>query len=191
MIELARAGQRTFGENRLQEAIPKMATVSMAVPQPMSWHMIGHLQRNKVRMAVGPFAKIESVDSVRLAEAIGRRATEDGVNVAVLLEVNVAGDPSKFGFSPEELRAQYGRIRRVEGLVVEGLMTIGAVDAPAEVTRATFVDLRQLRDQLDALGVAPGLRHLSMGMSADYEMAIEEGATIVRVGTALFGHHHQ
>jgi pyridoxal phosphate enzyme (YggS family) len=179
-----------FGENRVQEAIPKMATVSLAVHDPLQWHMIGHLQRNKVRQAVGPFAMIESVDSVRVAEAIGERAREDDVVVPALLEVNIAADPAKYGFSPDEVRIAYPLLRQVGGLEVQGLMTMGALDAPEQATRAYYSGLRRIKEELDATGDFPPMRHLSMGMSADFEVAIEERATIVRVGTALFGSHH-
>ncbi|MFY9614349.1 MAG: YggS family pyridoxal phosphate-dependent enzyme [Candidatus Dormiibacterota bacterium] len=190
VIELAEAGQRLFGENRVQEAIPKMAAVSMAVHDPLRWHMIGHLQRNKVRQAAGPFAMIESVDSVRLAEAVAQRATEDEMVVPALLEVNIAGDPAKFGFGPDEVRAAYPLLRQLGGLEVQGLMTMGVLEASAAAARAHYAALRRLKEELDATGDFSPLRHLSMGMSADLEVAIEERATIVRVGTALFGSHH-
>jgi pyridoxal phosphate enzyme (YggS family) len=190
VIELAWAGQRLFGENRIQEAIPKMGTVSLAVHDPLRWHMIGHLQRNKVRQAVGPFELIESVDSVRLAQAISAQAAEDDLEARVLLEVNVAGDPAKYGFIADEVRAQHAALRSLPALRVDGLMTIGPADLSPEAMRTTYGSLRSLRDELNVDGRFPPLRHLSMGMSADFEVAIEEGATIVRVGTALFGAHH-
>jgi pyridoxal phosphate enzyme (YggS family) len=191
VVELARAGQRVFGENHVQDAIPKMAAASMALPEPLQWHMIGHLQRNKVRQAIGPFAMIESLDSTRLANAISERAHQEDVDVRVLLEVNIDRDPAKFGFTPEAVMSDYPALRRLPGLVIEGLMTIGAVTATPEAARPTFSAMRALRKKLDAVGAGPRLRHLSMGMSADYQVAIEEGATIVRVGTALFGSHHR
>lgn len=190
VIALAEAGQDVFGENRVQDAIPKMATVSQAVPRPLRWHMIGHLQRNKVRQAVGPFALIESVDSVRLGEAVAERARADDASAGALLQVNVSADPAKFGFDPDEVHAAYPGIATLGGLDVQGLMTIGAVDAPVEASRRAFAALRDLRDELAAMVPGRPLPHLSMGMSADFEVAIEEGATIVRVGTALFGSHH-
>jgi pyridoxal phosphate enzyme (YggS family) len=175
-------GQLRFGENRVQDALSKQA----AVGRPLEWHMIGHLQSNKARAAADAFAMVESVDSVSIAEALDRRARETGRTLPVLLQVNVDADPAKRGFYTGEIEADYGRISGLLGLKVEGLMTIGFVAPTAEEARLSFAALRGLKDRLDGQGVAPSLTHLSMGMSSDFEVAIEEGATIVRVGKALF-----
>lgn len=174
------AGIRDVGENRVQEGEAKRAAVDAlltpALPRPV-WHLIGHLQTNKAKAAVQTFATIHSIDSVRLAEAVNRAAVAP---VDVLLEVNVAGELSKFGFAPEELPHALAQISRFEHPRVKGLMTVAPeVDDPEQV-RPVFRRLRELRD-------AAGLTELSMGMSHDYGVAIEEGATIVRVGRAIFG----
>ncbi len=170
------AGISHFGENRLQEAMPKIAEVTRLGHKP-TWHMIGHLQTNKVKTAVEVFDIIQSVDSVRLAREIGLRSV--GV-IPVLLEVNVGEEPSKSGFRVEQLAgaiAEIGRLPRVE---VRGLMTVAPIAAHPEEARPVFQRLRRLRDEA-------GLQELSMGMTDDFEVAIEEGATIVRIGRAIFG----
>jgi pyridoxal phosphate enzyme (YggS family) len=193
VAELARAGQRVFGENRLQDALPKIEALAggTAPAGPLRWHMVGHLQGNKVARAVEAFDMIQSVDSAGLAAAISERALKLGRTVPLLLEVNVAGDPAKFGFTPEGVRAEHAGLRDLPAVDVVGLMTIGPLGLSPEEMRPTFAALRALRDGLDRAGAGEPLHHLSMGMSADYQVAIEEGATIVRVGTALFGSHHE
>lgn len=193
VVELAAAGQGVFGENRVQEALPKIEALAGGSPAagPVQWHMVGHLQGNKVVRAVEAFDMIQSVDSAALAQAISGRAEKLGRTLPVLLEVNVAADPAKFGFTPEAVRAEHIALRRLRALDVAGLMTIGPLGLSPEEMRPTFSALRTLRDELGREGDLPPLRHLSMGMSADYQVAIEEGATIVRVGTALFGSHHE
>jgi pyridoxal phosphate enzyme (YggS family) len=183
VVALADAGQRLFGENRVQQALPKIEALAS---RGVEWHMVGHVQSNKARIAAETFAMVESVDSLALAETLSRTALEAGVELPVLLQVNVDDDPRKRGFYTGQMGALYPAISGLGGLQVEGLMTIGALSGGAEGARSTFAALRRLRDHLDAMGVAQPLRHLSMGMSADYEVAISEGATIVRVGRALF-----
>jgi pyridoxal phosphate enzyme (YggS family) len=185
VIELARAGQQVFGENRLHEAIAKIEA-SAEVVANLEWHMVGHLQTNKVPHALRYFTTIQSVDSRRLAEAISRRAAYHDGAVPILLQVNVAGDPGKHGFTVDGVRRDYEALTGLPGIEVGGLMTIGPEPTRPEDSRPTFVALRECRDALDAQGVAPPLRDLSMGMSADFEVAIEEAATIVRVGRGLF-----
>jgi PLP dependent protein len=180
-VELARAaievGIGRLGENRVQEAEPKIA----AVPQA-DWHFIGRLQSNKVRRAVGMFAVIHSVDSHQLLARLDRVAGEDGREPRVLLQVNVSGEPSKAGLAPE---AMTGIVLPKHAHLV-GLMTIAPMGATPDDARAVFRRLRELRDRLqDTAGMA--LPELSMGMSADAEAAAAEGATLVRIGTALFG----
>lgn len=186
VIELAQAGQRCFGENRLHDAIAKIDATSAAVPN-LEWHMVGHLQTNKVPHALRYFTTIQSVDSRHLADAISRRAAFNEGAVPILLQVNVARDPGKHGFTSAAVLHDYAELTRLPGIEVGGLMTIGPEPARPEDSRPTFAALRELRDALDALGVGPPLRDLSMGMTADFEVAIGEAATIVRVGRALFG----
>jgi len=177
------AGLTTLGENRVQEAEAKAGEVDGA-----TWHLVGPLQKNKARRALEIFETIESVDSLALAERLDRIATEvrPGARVPVLLQVNVDDDPSKTGFEPADLEASLGAILDLPRLDVRGLMTIGRQAAAPEDARPTFVGLRELaarlRDRDGRLGP-----ELSMGMTDDFEVAVEEGATIVRVGRALFG----
>ena len=176
------AGQVLFGENRVQEAKAKIPDL----PAKLRWHLIGHLQSNKIRQALPLFEVIHGVDSVELLEDIQRIAGELGLFPRVFLQVNVAGESSKFGFPPERLLAQVERIVVADRVQIEGLMTIPPMAANPENSRKYFVELRDLRDRLEK-ELRFSLPHLSMGMSADYRVAIEEGATLVRVGTAIFG----
>lgn len=170
------AGLEDLGENRVQEAESKIRELAAQGVTPR-WHMVGHLQTNKVKTATGLFAIIHGVDSVRLAQAISRQAREQ---VPILLEVNVAQEASKFGFAPQEVPAALHAIVELPNLDVRGLMTVAPVADHAEDVRPVFRRLRELRDGL-------GLQDLSMGMTNDFEVAVEEGATMVRVGRAIFG----
>jgi PLP dependent protein len=183
--EAAALGLRTFGENRVQEARDKIPAVS-----GVSWHLIGSLQRNKAKEAVRLFDVLESVDSEALADEVSRRAVEQERAVDVLVQVNVAREPQKHGASPEEAAAVVRRTAALPGLRLRGLMTIApAVSDPDEV-RPVFRALRELRENLQrVLGAA--LPELSMGMSEDFEVAIEEGATMVRIGRAIFADRSQ
>ncbi len=176
------AGLTCFGENRVQEARAKAAELATA-----RWQMVGHLQSNKVAAAAELFSVIQSVDSLALAQRLGRAHRERSeLPLPTYLQVNVDRDPDKFGFGPDELAAQLPELLEIEGLTVRGLMTVGRLVAEPEAARATFVALRQLSERLRSPW--PGLGSgLSMGMSDDYEVAVEEGATVVRVGRALFG----
>ncbi len=176
--EAVAAGIRHFGENRVQEAQSKLPQLGDLSPRP-TWHMVGHLQTNKVKTALGLFDIIQSVDSFHLAQAISRRAPQSA-RVPVLLEVNVAGEPAKYGFSPQELPAQAEAVRALPGLDVRGLMTVAPMADSQEEIRPLFRRLRELARSLE-------LRELSMGMTDDFEAAVEEGATIVRIGRAIFG----
>jgi len=180
--EAFEAGQILFGENRVQEGRAK----AEVLPNTIRWHLIGHLQSNKVRQALGTFERIQGVDTVKLARDINRIGGELGLFPKILLEVNVAGEGSKFGFEPEALRVSMEEILRLERVTVEGLMTIPPYSETPEDSRRHFATLRELRDRLAKEFNVP-LPELSMGMSGDFSLAIEEGATIVRVGTALFG----
>jgi pyridoxal phosphate enzyme (YggS family) len=180
--EAIEAGQTLFGENKVQEARAKIPLL----PSSVRWHLIGHLQKNKIRHALPLFEMIHSVDSLELATAINRVADEDGHRPRVLLEVNVSGEGSKFGFKPDVLRIELEQLLALDRLTIEGLMTIPPLAPEAGESRKFFVTLRQLRDELErSAGVQ--LPQLSMGMSDDFAVAIEEGATLVRVGTAIFG----
>jgi PLP dependent protein len=176
------AGQLLFGENRVQEAKAKIPEL----PAKLRWHLIGHLQTNKIRQALPLFEVIHGVDSFELLDEIQRIAGDLGLYPRVLLQVNVAGESSKFGFPPQRLLSQVDQISRADRVQVEGLMTIPPLASNAEDSRRYFVQLRQLRDRLEVECRFP-LPHLSMGMSGDYRVAVEEGATYVRVGTAIFG----
>jgi len=176
------AGQLMFGENRVQEARAKIPELSSRI----QWHLIGHLQSNKIRQALPLFEMIHGVDSAELLEDIQRIAADLGLFPRVLLQVNVAGESSKFGFAPDRLFLEIERISRAERIQIEGLMTIPPLASKPEYSRRYFVQLRELRDRLEKEFRFP-LPHLSMGMSGDYRIAVEEGATLVRVGTAIFG----
>lgn len=169
-------GIRHFGENRVQEAERKIRQLTWLEPHP-TWHLVGHLQTNKVKVAMELFDIIHSLDSVRLAEVISRR-TETAL--PVLLEVNVSGEASKGGFSVVEVAPALEAISRLPRLEIKGLMTIAPMVADAEQVRPVFQKLCSLRDSF-------GLEHLSMGMTDDFEVAVEEGATLVRIGRAIFG----
>jgi pyridoxal phosphate enzyme (YggS family) len=176
------AGQRDFGESRQQEGGPKVA----AMPDDCRWHFIGKLQRNKARKILADFPVIHSVGSLRLAETIDRIAGETGTRPEIFLEVNLAGEESKGGFSPEELRSESPTLAALPSIVVRGLMAIPPAADDPEHTRPWFRQLRELRDALERDWERP-LPDLSMGMSGDYPVAIEEGSTLVRIGSAIFG----
>lgn len=179
------AGVRILGENRLQEALPKIE--ALAGRPGLRWHFIGRLQRRKVRDVVGRFALIHSVDSLELAEEIERRAAAAGLIQPVLLEVNLGGEASKGGFEPEALPAVLPELKKLAHVRLRGLMAIPPPTPDAEGARPYFRRLRTLAESLGAGWCGPEPAELSMGMSQDYEVAVEEGATMVRVGTALFG----
>jgi pyridoxal phosphate enzyme (YggS family) len=180
--EAIKAGQILFGESRVQEARVKIPEL----PSNVRWHFVGHLQKNKVRHALPLFELIHSVDSLSLAQEMNRVAEDEGLHPRVLLEVNVAGEGSKFGFAPDELRKQMEELLALPRLSILGLMTIPPLAEEAEASRRYFVQLRELRDQLQN-EFRVDLTQLSMGMTQDFAIAIEEGATLVRVGTAIFG----
>jgi PLP dependent protein len=182
VCEAAQLGLTVFGENKVQEAKAKKPLC----PGRLRWHMIGHLQSNKCRDAVYLFDMIQSVDSLALAEEINRRAEQQAKTMPVLLEVNIAGEASKFGFKPERMLEEVRAINSLPRLELQGLMAIPPWSAVAERSRPAFQKLRELKDQCEEILGAP-LQHLSMGMTGDFEVAIEEGSTIVRIGTAIFG----
>ena len=175
-------GQLHFGENKIQEAKAKIPLC----PGRARWQFIGHLQSNKVRDAVGLFEMIQGVDSLAIAQEISQRAGQAGKTMPILLEVNVAGEASKFGYAPERLRAELLQLNALPRIEIHGLMAIPPYAPLPEQARPYFQKLRALKAECEDLLGAP-LPHLSMGMSGDFEVAIEEGATLVRIGTALFG----
>lgn len=190
-----RLGLRDFGENRVPEALEKMPRVAdlLAAEQPavgeadLTWHMIGHLQRRKVRDTVRHFALIHSVDSVRLAREINKRCQAIERLMPVFLEVNVSGEATKFGFQPEEVAAAIPDMLELPHIRILGLMTMAPIVTEAEEARPYFRRLRELRDELARRLPEVDWRHLSMGMTDDFEPAVEEGATMVRIGRAVFG----
>lgn len=185
LVEVAyNLGVTDFGENRVQEALPKIEHFH---PPALRWHLIGHLQSNKAGKVVEPFALVHSVDSLHLAQVLNRHAQENGKRLPILLQVNVAGEASKEGMAPDETPELAGQIAALPALQIEGLMTIAPLASDPEEVRPVFRELRRLRDHLRAEVPASTWAHLSMGMTDDYRVAIEEGATIVRVGRAIFG----
>jgi PLP dependent protein len=180
--EAVAAGQYVFGENKVQEARGKIPLL----PGNLHWHLVGHLQSNKARLALSLFEMLEGIDSIELLRELARIGEELGVFPRVLLQVNVAGESSKFGFAPEQLIRQVEEIASVNRVQIEGLMTVPPFTSQPESVRPYFVQLRELRERLVREFELP-LPHLSMGMSNDYRVAVEEGATLVRIGTAIFG----
>jgi pyridoxal phosphate enzyme (YggS family) len=176
------AGQTLFGESRVQEARAKIPLL----PSSLRWHFVGHLQKNKIRHALPLFELFHSVDSLALAHEMNRIADEDGMHPRVLLEINVSGEGSKFGFKPETVRAEMESLLALPRLSIEGLMTIPPLAEKAEASRELFAQLREFRDALEK-EFDVKLPLLSMGMTNDFTVATEEGATLVRVGTAIFG----
>jgi pyridoxal phosphate enzyme (YggS family) len=176
VLQALDAGLRDFGENFVQEAEDRIASLGSRADE-VTWHFIGHLQTNKAGAALSLFDILESVHSIRLAEQISRRATQP---IRILLEVNVAQEASKFGFAPAEVGAAVARVQQLPNLDLGGLMTIAPASPDPEVVRPVFRELRELAH-------ANGLHELSMGMTDDFEVAIEEGAPMVRVGRAIFG----
>ncbi|MBI1797351.1 MAG: YggS family pyridoxal phosphate-dependent enzyme [Candidatus Eisenbacteria bacterium] len=181
--EAVACGLTDLGENRVQEAETHVGALGRTAAR---WHMIGHLQRNKASRAAELFDLIHGVDSAALAEVLSRRAAAAGRRLPVLIEVNVSGEASKFGVAPDSLDPLLENVAGLPGLALDGLMTVGAPVGRAEDARSGFARLRTLRDRAEKTLGRP-LPELSMGMSGDFEVAVEEGATLVRIGTALFG----
>lgn len=180
--QAAELGQTLFGENKVQEAKAKIPLC----PGRLRWHMIGHLQTNKCRDAVELFEMVQGVDSLHVAEELNKKAEQAAKTLPILLEVNIVGEGSKFGYRPEQLLSELKSLNGLKRVEIHGLMTIPPWSPLAERARPVFRRLRELKGQCEQLLGAP-LPELSMGMTGDFEVAIEEGATIVRIGTALFG----
>ena len=184
LMDVYRAGARDFGENKVQELVEKYEVM----PRDIHWHMIGHLQRNKVKYIVDKVALIHGVDSLKLAEEISKEAQKKGVEVSILIEVNMAREESKFGVSPEEAPQLISQIAALPAVHIKGLMTIAPYTENAEENRQFFMLLRQLAVDISRKNIDNvSMNVLSMGMTGDYIVAIEEGATYVRVGTGIFG----
>lgn len=182
VAEAAKLGLNLFGESKVQEAKAKIPLC----PGHLHWHLVGHLQTNKCRDAVDLFEMVHSVDSLRLAQELDRRAEQCAKRMPILLEVNLAGEASKFGYKPEQLLAELLEINRLSRLDVHGLMTVPPWSPDPEEVRPIFRQMGELRAKCEQL-LGGAFTQLSMGMSGDFEVAIEEGATIVRLGTILFG----
>jgi pyridoxal phosphate enzyme (YggS family) len=180
--EAVECGHTLFGESRVQEARAKIPEL----PSNLRWHFVGHLQKNKIRQALPLFELFHGVDSLALAQEMDRIAAEEGMHSRILLEINVAGEGSKFGFKAETLRAEMESLLALRRLSIEGLMCIPPLAEKREESRKYFRQLRGLRDSLEK-EFEVRLPHLSMGMTNDFPVAVEEGATLVRVGTAIFG----
>jgi PLP dependent protein len=185
IAEVVNCGLRRFGENRVQEAAGKIPRVAELIEAGLEWHLVGTLQRNKVKSALELFAILQSVDSLRLAEAIDQRAS--GRRVPVLLEIYLGDDPDRPGFRPAELHEQLPHLLSLTGLEIQGLMTVAPLGLDERATRQVFAQMRELRDALTAGPIRCQLPELSMGMTDDFPLAIAEGATIVRIGRAIFG----
>lgn len=187
-LEMIRAvyqlGVTDFGENRVQEALPKLEAFH---PQDLHWHMIGHVQTNKASKVAAAFDSVQSVDSLHLAQALDRHAGAHARRLPILLQVNVAGEASKEGMTPQETPALARQIAQLPHLDIQGLMTIAPITRQPEEVRPVFRALHELRDQLRDAMPDCSWKHLSMGMTDDYTVAIEEGATMVRIGRAIFG----
>lgn len=182
--EAIRGGILDVGENRVQEFLGKADLVSLEC----RWHLVGHLQTNKVNKAIGRFALIQSVDSRKLAERLSRAGEERGITTDILIEVNTSGEASKHGFDPDETVDAFGEIVRLPALSVRGLMTVGPWVEDETIVASAFARLRELKEEIERS--VPGdlvLEHLSMGMSDDFELAIREGSTMIRLGRILFG----
>lgn len=188
ITEACEAGAELFGENRVQEALDKIDRLGQSTQRNVEWHFIGHLQKNKVKQIIGRFGLIHSVDSTALAQVINEKSLAEGRITTVLIQVNVSGETSKFGMAPDELESALRTMSKMPGVKVEGLMTIPPYAEDPEKSRGFFTQLRELRDKMAELGIGGiDLKELSMGMSNDFTVAIEEGATLVRVGSAIFG----
>lgn len=181
MQEVYQAGCRTFGENRVQEALSK----KHSLPLDIEWHFIGSLQTHHLSKIIGYFSLIHSIDTPSLARAIHERSAKQGIVTPILLQANTSGEPSKHGLSPSDWKKAFLSLLSFSGIEVQGLMTMAPLTEDRSLIRHTFASLQLLKQELEQLG-GRSLPHLSMGMSNDYEIAIEEGATIVRMGSAIF-----
>jgi pyridoxal phosphate enzyme (YggS family) len=187
IAEAYAAGQRDFGENRIEELWPKVEAAQQHALHDIRWHLIGTIQSRKSADALGPFALIHSVDRMKLANRLERDAAAAGLVLDVLLEMNISGEASKHGFTPDELLLSLPDLLEFDAIRVRGLMTMAPLVENAEEARFVFRQLREFRDHVESLHPEIRWPELSMGMTNDFEVAVEEGATIVRVGSAIFG----
>lgn len=185
LVEYFNLGIREFGENRVQDALSKMEKLPKEILENSKFHLIGHLQSNKVKLAVGKFDLIHSVDSLKLAQRISEEAEKQGIIQKVLIQVNNANEEAKFGFDPEEIKTCFSELVKLKNIKIEGLMNIAPLLEKDEVLRELFRKIKHLKDDLES-EYKVELREISMGMSNDYMMALEEGATIIRLGRILF-----
>ena len=183
IAEAIQAGLEDVGENRVQEAAEKIPTIQAATSNPVTWHLVGHLQTNKARSALELFDTIQSVDSVRIAQRLASIATR---TVPVFLEVQFARTPDRFGFDPDEIEVAVREIDEFPNIKISGLMTVAPLGLDEDATRQVFRRLRERRDRLQEAHQELGALELSMGMTDDYTVAVEEGATVVRIGRAIF-----
>jgi pyridoxal phosphate enzyme (YggS family) len=185
IAEACDCGQYLFGENRVQEALEK---IDLLKGKEIHWHLIGHLQKNKVKYIIGQFDLVHSIDSFSLAETVHKKSQEQRTVTKILMQVNISGEESKFGLPPDQLQDTLVRVSQLSGVKVKGLMTIPPMQSDPEVSRKYYAQLRKLRDEMARQSIENiQLDELSMGMSNDYRVAVQEGATLVRVGTAIFG----
>ncbi len=187
MRDALQCGLDTFGENRVQELLNKYEDIGKAV----KWHLIGHLQRNKAKYLAGKVELIHSLDRLELALLLDKLGNDQGIPWQVLVQVNVSGEDTKYGLSPEELPEFFDVVQDLQGIKVRGLMTMAPLEDDPEKTRPVFRNLRLLRDQIAQERPHFDLCHLSMGMTNDFEIAVEEGATLVRIGSAIFSSFYQ
>ncbi len=185
IIKYYKLGFRDFGENRVKEAVEKIQKLPEEIRESSRFHLIGHLQTNKVKLAVGVFDLIHSVDSLKLAQAISIEAQKKGINQKILMQVNNAGEEQKSGFSPEELKREFKEIYNLPSIKVIGIMNMAPIDSNEEELHRLFKNIKQIYDELQS-EFDVELKHISMGMSRDYKIALEEGATIIRLGRILF-----
>jgi hypothetical protein len=186
LTDALNCGLTVFGENRVQEFLKKYEAIGKAA----EWHLIGHLQSNKAKYLVGKVALIHSLDSLKLAKLLDKLSVAHGAPWRVLVQVNVSGEETKFGLSPEEVPGFLDAVQDLPGIEICGLMTMAPYEEDPERTRPVFRSLRQLRDEMARSRPYLNLEHLSMGMTNDFEVAVEEGATMVRIGSALFSDYY-
>ncbi len=183
--EAYRAGIRNFGENKIQDAEKKRAQLPEEMDKDITWHFLGHIQTNKAKKIIGNFEYIHSTDSIKLAEIISKLASDKGITQKILIQVNIAEETTKYGFSIDELKENFRRILSLDSLEIAGLMTMAPFTEEEEVLSKVFKGLRELKDQLQT-EYKINIPELSMGMSNDYQIACREGSTMVRIGQALF-----
>lgn len=185
IVKYYELGFRDFGENRAKDAVEKIAKLPSEILENSRFHLIGHLQTNKVKLVVGKFYLIHSVDSLKLAKCISEEAKNQGIKQKILLQINNANEEQKSGFSPKEIEEQFKEIQKLDGIEIEGLMNMAPLNSTEEELHYLFGNIKQIKDRLESKFEVK-LKQISMGMSNDYEIALAEGATIIRLGRILF-----